>query len=123
MDRHAAPLQPRKVFVNGSQVRWKVRIPQELCQQEGGMRRFFAKEGEAKGFCIRLASDLRNYSDKARGLTDAQKIEAQAAFEQLRQYQTASLTVAVAHLHRADGERVSVVEVSLERVGTFPAME
>ena len=97
MGRRPALLQPRKVVVNGDQVRWEVRVPRELRQQEGALRRFFAKEGEAKGYCNRLASNARNYSDKARGLTDAQKIEAQEAFEQLRQYPGATLAAAVAH--------------------------
>ena len=57
MSRRPAPLTPRKVAINGGQVRWEVRIPTELRKQEGGTRRFFAKEAVAKGFCNRLASD------------------------------------------------------------------
>lgn len=109
MGRRPAPLEPRKVTVNGGEVRWEVRIPAELRKQEGKTRAYFVKEAEAKGFCNRLKSDLRNYTDKARGLTDAQKIEAQTAFEQLRQYPGATLAAAVDHyIQRLQIEQRSV---------------
>lgn len=95
MGRHAAALKPRKVTINGNQERWEVRIPEPLRKQEAALRRFFAKQGEAQGLCNRLANDLRNYSDKARGLTDAQKIEAQEAFARLSEMPGARLADAV----------------------------
>ena len=55
----------------------------------------FVKESEAKGYCNRLKSDLLRYSDKVRGLTDAQKIEAHTCFERLASYPNASLSQAV----------------------------
>ena len=97
MGRRPAPLEPRKVTVNGGEVRWEVRIPAELRKQEGKTRRYFLKQAEALGYCNRLRTDARRFSDKAHGLTDAQKIEAQACFEQLAQWPGATLTAAVAH--------------------------
>ena len=80
--------------VNGL-ARFEVRVPAEIRKQENVTRRFFAKEAEAKGYCARLASDLRNYSDKARGLTDEQKIAAQEAFTRSAEVPGASLTAAM----------------------------
>ena len=97
MGRRPAPLEPRKVTVNGGKVRWEVRIPAELRKQQGKTRRYFLKQAEAQGFCNTLRTDARRFSDKAHGLTDAQKIEAQACFEQLQQWSGATLTAAVAH--------------------------
>ena len=94
MSRRPALLAPRKVSINGH-VRWEVRVPAELHSQEKATRPRFLKESEAKGYCNRLKSDLLRYSDKARGLTDAQKIEAHACFERLAAYPAASLTQAV----------------------------
>ena len=94
MARRPAPLAPRKVSINGH-VRWEVRVPVELRLQEKSARPRFLKESEAKGYCNRLKSDLLRYSDKARGLTDAQKIEAHACFERLVAYPAATLTHAV----------------------------
>ena len=94
MARRIAPLVPRKVLING-QVRWEVRVPTELQPQEKSARPRFLKESEAKGYCNRLKSDLLRYSDKARGLTDAQKIEAHACFERLAAYPAATLSQAV----------------------------
>ena len=94
MARRLAPLVPRKVSINGH-VRWEVRVPAELQSQETSTRPRFLKESEAKGYCNRLKADLLRYSDKARGLTDAQKIEAHACFERLAAYPAASLTQAV----------------------------
>lgn len=94
MARRPAPLAPRKVSIDGS-VRWEVRVPAELQPQEKSARPRFLKESEAKGYCNRLKSDLLRYSDKARGLTDAQKIEAHACFERLAAYPTATLSQAV----------------------------
>ena len=94
MARRPAPLAPRKVSINGY-VRWEVRVPAELQPQEKSARPRFLKESDAKGYCNRLKSDLLRYSDKARGLTDAQKIEAHACFERLAAYPAASLTQAV----------------------------
>ena len=83
MGRRTAPMQPRKVQLRG-EVRWEVRIDPQLRKQEGGqVRRLFRKEGEAKSYASRLHDNLRNYSDKARGLTDEQKIEAQHAYAKL----------------------------------------
>jgi hypothetical protein len=77
------PMQPRKVLLRG-QVRWEVRIDQRLRKQEQGkVRALYHTQAEAQSYCKRLESDLRNYSDKARGLSDAQKIEAQTCFERL----------------------------------------
>ena len=56
-------------------------FPPNSIPQEKSARPRFLKESEAKGYCNRLKTDLIRYSDKARGLTDAQKIEAQACFE------------------------------------------
>ena len=94
MARRPAPLIPRKVSVGG-QVRWEVRVPTELRKQEKSARPRFVKESEAKGYCNRLKSNLLRYSDKARGLTDAQKIEAHTCFERLASYPNASLSQAV----------------------------
>lgn len=94
MARRPAPIAPRRVSINGS-VRWEVRVPAELQPQEKSARPRFLKESEAKGYCNRLKSDLLRYSDKARGLTDAQKIEAHACFERLAAYPTATLSQAV----------------------------
>ncbi len=94
MARRPAPLAPRKVSINGH-VRWEVRVPAELQSQEKSARPRFLKESEAKGYCNRLKSDLLRYSDKARGLTDAQKIEAHGCFERLAAYPAATLSQAV----------------------------
>ena len=94
MSRTNAALVPRKISVL-NQVRWEVRVPAELRQQEKATRRRFPREAEAKGYCNRLKGDLFNYSDKARGLTDAQKIEAQVCFSRLADYPAATLTQAV----------------------------
>ena len=94
MARRPAPLASRKVSINGS-VRWEVRVPAELQPQEKSARPRFLKESEAKGYCNRLKSDLLRYSDKARGLTDAQKIEAHRCFERLEAYPAATLSQAV----------------------------
>ena len=94
MARKPAPLVPRRVSINGH-VRWEVHVPTELQPQEKSARPRFLKESEAKGYCNRLKSDLLRYSDKARGLTDAQKIEAHACLERLATYPTATLTQAV----------------------------
>ena len=94
MARRPAPLAPRKISINGH-VRWEVRVPAELQPQEKSPRPRFLKEAEAKGYCNRLKSDLLRYSDKARGLSDAQKIEAHACFERLAVYPAASLSQAV----------------------------
>ena len=71
MGRKPVSLTPRKVLTNGHAERWEVRVPAEFRKQEAATRRFFAKQIEAQGYCNRLKIDLRNYSDKARGLTDA----------------------------------------------------
>lgn len=94
MARQPAPLTPRRILVGG-QVRWEVRIPVELRKQEAAIRRRFIKEQEAKGFCNRLKSDLVRYSDKARGLTDQQKMEAQECFARLVAHPGTTLTRAV----------------------------
>ena len=94
MARKPAPLIPRKVSING-EVRWEVRVPAELRKQEKSARPRFIKESEAKGYCNRLKTDLLRYSDKARGLTDAQKIEAHRCFERLAVYPAATLSQAV----------------------------
>ena len=94
MARKPAPLVPRKVSISGH-VRWEVRVPAELQPQERAARPRFLKESEANGYCNRLKSDLLCYSDKARGLTDAQKIEAHACVERLAGYPAATLTQAV----------------------------
>jgi integrase len=86
---------PRKVTVNGDQTRWEVRIDKALRKQEGGIRKYFPRLAEAQGYCNRLQAELRNYSDKARGLTDAQKIEAQDAFDRLATMQGAKLPDAI----------------------------
>ena len=54
--------------------------------------RRFLKELEARGYRNRLKSDLVHCSDKTRGLTDAQKIEAHACFARLAAYPNASLS-------------------------------
>ncbi len=86
---------PRRVTVNGDQTRWEVRIDKALRKQEGGTRKYFHKQAEAQGYCNGLHAKLRNYSDKARGLTDAQKIEAQEAFEKLAPVIGANLADAI----------------------------
>ena len=91
MARGPAPFAPRKVSISGH-VRWEVRVPAELQPQENSARPRFIKESEAKGYCNRLKSDLLRYSDKARGLTDAQKIEAHACFERLAAHPAATLS-------------------------------
>ena len=108
MGRRAAPLVPRKVVVNGV-VQWAVRVPASLRKQEGVKdgRKYLGTEAIAKGYCKKLESLLRNYSDKAHGLTDAQKIEAQECFERLAESPGASLTAAVEMYltHRAQAQR------------------
>ena len=83
-------------------------------KQENSARPRFVKESGAKGYCNRLKSDLLRYSDKARGLTDAQKIEAHACFERLASYPNASLSQAVdllvARLDRATTASFKMVE-------------
>ena len=88
-------MQPRKVTLRG-ETRWEVRIDARLRKQEGGgTRGLFRKQAEAQGYANGLQIKLRNYSDKAHGLTDAQKIEAQEAFARLAEVPGASLTAAV----------------------------
>ena len=117
MGRRPSPLRPRKVVINGDQVSYLVRVPESLRKQEGTRsgKKFFAKEGEAKGYCNKLESLLRNYTDKAHGLTDAQKIEAQEAYEKLATVPGARLLPAVdlylAHLNAQS--RTVTLEVTL----------
>ena len=114
MSRKASPLVPRKTSISG-EVRWEVRVPIELRQAESVARRRFAKEGEAKGYCNRLKADLLQYSDKARGLTDKQKIEAQECFTKLQAYPGATLTHAVDLLIERltrDGKSFAVSELA-----------
>ncbi len=113
MGRRAAPLVPRKVVVNGD-VQWAVRVPLPLRKQEGVKdgRKHLGTEAIAKGYCKKLEGLLRNYSDKAHGLTDAQKIEAQACFERLLESSGASLSAAVEMYltHRAQAQRSGTLE-------------
>lgn len=74
---------------------WEVRVPKELRTKEGHTRRYFPRQNLALGYCQRLKTDLLYYSDKARGLTDAQKIEATKCFELLTSSPGASLVEAV----------------------------
>lgn len=107
MGRRPAILKPRKVVTNKTQVSWIVIVPQQLRKQEdcsADGRTYHPSQAVAQAYCTRLESDLRNYSDKARGLTDAQKIEAQEAFERLSAVPGANLRAAIdlylAHLEQ-----------------------
>ena len=85
------------------------------CASARDRRKYFPKESIAQGYCNRLKSDLLHYSDKARGLSDAQKIEAQACFERLAAQPDASMTDAVdEYIERLKQARRSVI---LERLG------
>ena len=118
-------MEPRKVTINDGEVRWEVRIPKELRKQEGKTRRYFGKQNEAQGYCNGLKNKLRNYSDKARGLTDAQKIEAQEAYDILASVPGARLLDAV-HRHvqhlKQEGQSVTLEELGkrivAERIAT-----
>lgn len=111
MGRRRSEIKPRKVLVNGL-TRFEVRVPIELQKQEGKARAYFETNAVAQGFCNRLKSSLLNYSDKARGLSDAQKIEAQEAYEMLSAVPGARLLDAVRRYldHLAIEQRSVTVE-------------
>ncbi len=98
MGRNQSPIEPRKTIVHG-QVRYEVRIPLELRKQEASSsgRKICKTQGEADGYCRKLKGLLLHYTDKARGLTDGQKIEAQDAFARLSAVPGANLRDAIDH--------------------------
>lgn len=75
-----------------------------------------ATEAIAKGYCKKPETLLRNYSDKAHGLTDAQKIEAQECFTLLSDSPGASMTEAVRRYlaHRAQAQRSVMLQELVE---------
>ena len=115
MGRPSAILEPKRVTINGGQVSYLVRVPQDLRAREKTKdgRKYFPTQAVAQGYCNRLKSDLRNYSDKARGLSDAQKIEAQECFDLLAASPGASMTDAVKEylVRREQAGRSVTVEV------------